>query len=193
MPRVKQFNEAEVLDKAIHLFWTKGYHATSIQDLVTHLGINRASLYSTYGDKKQLFVRAFHHYQKQNTDRIRRFFKEQASVTSGLKALFDGAIEESVQDVERKGCFVVNTTTELIPGDPDMLELLEENKHTFEELFLDFLQTGVESGEISADKDLVPIASMFFTLYNGLKVVAKVERSKESLKGMIEAALGLLK
>ncbi len=48
MPRVKLFDESEVLNKATNLFWKKGYHATSIQDLVNHLGINRGSLYDTY-------------------------------------------------------------------------------------------------------------------------------------------------
>ncbi|MEM7375591.1 MAG: recombinase family protein [Bacteroidota bacterium] len=54
-------------------------------------------------------------------------------------------------------------------GEEDMLLLLEENKHTFEQIFLNFTQTGVDSGEIPAEKDLVSIASMFFTLYNGLR------------------------
>jgi TetR/AcrR family transcriptional repressor of nem operon len=54
MPRVKLFDENEVLNKAMNLFWKQGYSATSIQDLVSHLGINRASLYDTYGDKEKL-------------------------------------------------------------------------------------------------------------------------------------------
>ena len=54
MPRVKQFNEDEVLNKAMELFWKKGYNATSMQDIVDYLGINRASLYSTFGGKKNL-------------------------------------------------------------------------------------------------------------------------------------------
>lgn len=53
MPRVKKFDEKEVLEKAMELFWIQGYHATSIQDLVDHLGINRASLYDTYGERNR--------------------------------------------------------------------------------------------------------------------------------------------
>ena len=59
MPRTKQFNEEEILKKAMELFWEKGFHATSIQDLVAHLGINRASLYDTFGGKEELFKKAF--------------------------------------------------------------------------------------------------------------------------------------
>ena len=58
MPRPKEFDPQEVLDKAVDLFWRQGYEFTSIQDLVDHLGINRASLYETFGDKHQLFLGA---------------------------------------------------------------------------------------------------------------------------------------
>ena len=58
MPRTKNFDPAEVLEKAKNLFWEKGYYATSMQDLVDTLGINRASMYDTYGGKDQLFAKA---------------------------------------------------------------------------------------------------------------------------------------
>ena len=76
MPRVKSFDEKEVLDKAIHLFWKQGYTATSIQDLVTHLGINRASLYDTFGDKEELFKKAFEQYRKTSFDGLTQFFEK---------------------------------------------------------------------------------------------------------------------
>ena len=64
MPRIKTFDENEVLVKAMNLFWKQGYSATSVQDLVSHLGINRASLYDTFGDKEQLFKKSFALYRK---------------------------------------------------------------------------------------------------------------------------------
>ena len=51
MPRVKLFDENEILKKSMELFWKKGYSATSVQDMVNHLGINRGSMYDTFGDK----------------------------------------------------------------------------------------------------------------------------------------------
>ena len=64
MPRAKEFDPEMVLDKAMDLFWTKGYEATSIKALVDHMGINRFSLYSTFGDKHQLFLRACDRYHE---------------------------------------------------------------------------------------------------------------------------------
>ncbi|MEJ0106748.1 MAG: helix-turn-helix domain-containing protein [Bacteroidota bacterium] len=58
MARTKVFDEQMVLDKAMNLFWQKGYNATSAQDLVNGLSISRSSLYDTFGDKHSLFVKA---------------------------------------------------------------------------------------------------------------------------------------
>ena len=192
MPRTKQFDEKEVLQKAIELSWAKGFHATSVQDLVNHLGINRASLYDTYGDKKQLFTKAFQHYREGNSRGINKFLKSHPTVKAGLKKLFQNAIDASVQDKDRKGCFVVNTTTELIPGDPEMQKLLEENKRSYEDLFFAYLKQGEAKGEFPPGKDLRSIATLLFVLYNGLKVVGKLDPEGDSLRGPVDAALRLL-
>ncbi len=192
MPRTKAFNEQEALERAMELFWRQGYHATSVQDLVSALGINRSSLYDTFGDKQQLFERAFAHYRKQNTEGMRAFLNSHHKVRQGLRALFTQAIDATVRDKERKGCFVVNVTTELVPGDEAIHRILAENRRTFEDLFFTYLKAGEERGEIPAGKDLRAIATLLFTLYNGLKVVGKIAPDRRQLQASVEAALGLL-
>ncbi len=192
MPRTKAFNENEALGKALQLFWKQGYHATSVQDLVDHLSINRASLYDTFGGKKELFERAFDQYIQSNTAQLRSFLQQQSSVRSGLRKLFINTIRESVNDPHRKGCFVVNTTTELVPNDPDIIPTLEKNRHRFESLFLDYLRMGQEKREIPAGKDLPAIARLLFTLYNGLKVVAKTNPTEEDQLASVDALLTIL-
>lgn len=175
MPRVKLFDEYEVLDKAVNLFWRKGYYATSIQDLVDYLGVNRASLYDTYGGKKKLFERAFLHYQRSNANSITQFLMKHEDVRSGLKELFEIAIQQSDQDQDHKGCLVVNTTIEFIPNEKEFFSLLSENKKEFEGMFHSYLMEGVVKGQISENKNLRAIASLLFAFYNGLKVVSKVD------------------
>jgi len=189
MPRTKTFDEQDVLEKAIDLFWKKGYHATSMQDLVEHLGINRASLYSTFGNKETLFERAILHYRATNQRGLRSFLFSQPDVRTGLSALFRRAIDESVSDPDRKGCFVVNTVTELAPHDQKIKAMADENQQGFLDILITYLQTGVDRGEISSDKDLEAIAMLLFTLYNGLKVVGKVELDGARLEGAIQVAL----
>ena len=117
MPRVKQFDEQQVLEKAMELFWKLGYNGTSIQDLVSNLGINRASLYDTYGGKDALFEKTFEHYLQKNAQMARSILAAKPSVKEGFRHLFQIIIEQLINDPEKKGCFVVNTTTELVPND----------------------------------------------------------------------------
>ena len=193
MPRVKLFNEDEVLQKATELFWKRGYHATSIQDLVTHLGINRASIYDTYGGKRELFDKAFLRYWTENSERIVVFFATQPVVKEGLRKLFEIVVNESLNDCDRKGCFVVNSITELVPDDETIRPELIAHKEMMENIFLNYLQTGVENGEISSDKDLKTIAGLLLTFYSGVKVVGKIDDSNAQLQNataMIGALLG---
>jgi len=192
MPRVKLFDEKEVLNKAMHLFWKQGFTATSINDLVEHLGINRASLYDTFGGKEQLFRSAFAHYRKNNVEGLNQFLSSYSNIKEGLKKLFQFAIEEAGSDTERKGCFVVNTTTELVPNDSKTLRVLKENKAVFEKIFFDYLQKGVHDGQISSDKDLKAISSLLYTYYSGLRVVTKVDAAQFISKKSVQVLLSIL-
>ena len=192
MPKVKLFDEGLILKKAMELFWKKGFYATSIQDLVDHLGISRSSIYDTYGGKHQLFLKAFQLYRTTFVTAFSNFLDEQADIKEGLKKVFEMAIIESVTDVDHKGCFVVNATTELIPGDKTIEGIIEKNKETVTHLFYDFLQKGQKGGVISKDKDLWAMANLYFTLYNGIKVVSKVKPNPEDLRKSIDIALSLL-
>lgn len=176
----------------MNLFWKQGYNATSVQDLVSHLGINRASLYDTFGDKEKLFKKAFEHYRKANSEGVRQFFQNQPHVKKGFQKLFEMAVDESINDKDRKGCFAVNTTTELIPGDDHILSLLEENKRDFENLFYEYLKIGQDEGQFNTDINLKSIASLIFTLYNGLKVVAKIQPDKKALMNSVNVVLSIL-
>ncbi|GLB52413.1 TetR family transcriptional regulator [Neptunitalea chrysea] len=193
MPRVKLFDEKEILNKAMHLFWKKGYTATSIQDLVSYLGINRASIYDTFGDKEQLFKKSFELYRKTSIDKLAIFFSNYPNVKEGFSTFFDNAIKEAVSDKDKKGCFVVNATTELVPtNDEAFIEILEANRRAVEKLFYEYLQKGKESGQLSSVKDLTHIASLLFTFYNGMRVVSKVRPDKKKLKASVDVVLSLL-
>ncbi|MCG8330360.1 MAG: TetR/AcrR family transcriptional regulator [Chitinophagales bacterium] len=192
MPRVKLFDEQEILEKAMELFWKKGYYATSIQDLVDHLGVNRASLYDTYGGKKELFYKAFQYYRATNTQALRKFLNNHNDIKEGFRSLFRLAIEESKQDKDLKGCFVVNTTTELVPNDSNAHQVLCENKSTLEQLFYDYLSSGVQKGQISEQKDLKAIVSILFTYYSGLRIITKVNIEEQELYSSVDTLLSLL-
>lgn len=192
MPKVKLFDEKEVLEKAMNLFWEKGYYATSIQDLVNYLGINRASMYDTYGGKKNLFEKAFLHYSTTNREAQKKFLESHDDIRVGLKKLFEIAIQQSNLDKDHKGCFVVNSTVEFIPNEKDFFSLIQDNKKKFEGIFFNYLLSGVEKNQISEDKNLQAIATLFFTFYNGLKVVTKVDFDAVVFSKSVDSLLSVL-
>jgi TetR/AcrR family transcriptional repressor of nem operon len=189
MPRVKLFDEKEVLSQAMNLFWKQGYAATSIQDLVNHLGINRASIYDTFGGKHELFQRAFSLYRAQNLAGISSFFDSHPDVQKGLRLLFETAIDQAMTDPDRKGCFVVNTVTELVPNDPEMDPIIAQNKDDYEAQFAKYLQAGKDSGQLSQSLDVESTASLLYLVYNGLRVVSKVNPNRQELLNSVKLAL----
>ncbi len=192
MARPKTFEREEILEKAMNLFWKQGYHATSIQELVDHLGINRASIYNSFGDKKEIFFQAFNHYKQKNFDAVQNLFEGQDSVKEGFQQLFAQAIKNNQKEEELKGCFVVNNITELANKDPEMLTLLTQNRSDMEDLFGRYLLEGQKTGEISIKQDAQNLASFLVTFYNGLKVIEKLHPSQESVEGMVASALSVL-
>ncbi len=125
-----------------------------MQNLVDYVGINRASLYDTFGNKRQLFENAIRNYKDQNHQFISAYLAVEFSLVPGLRGLFYGAVEMALGDADCKGCMVVNTTAELLPGDPEILGFLRENQRDFESIFVQFLTWAKERGELNSSANV---------------------------------------
>lgn len=191
MPRTKQFDEKVILEKAMELFWQKGFHGTSMQDLINHLGINRASLYDTYGDKQQLFDSALNQYKKDNQQRLLELLNSGKTVKASFKNLFEQSIQAILNDPNRKGCFMVNTAT-AIACDSTQMSMLRENKDFIERSFGTALQRAVDHGELRADLNISVIAKTMFTFFNGIQVSAKIRPNQRELHASLDTVLSLL-
>ena len=192
MPRVKLFNENDILYKAMELFWKKGYYDTSVQDMVSSLGISRGSMYDTFGNKKNIFDKSLSLYCSINEESTKEFLENEKNVKEGLINIFDRFIENSVNDITHKGCFVVNTTTEIGSNDEEVYKALLLHKAKIETLFYKFLLRGQENGEIPLDKDIKTISYLIYTLFNGIRVVSKLEQDKVKLTKSVKSVLSLL-
>jgi TetR/AcrR family transcriptional repressor of nem operon len=106
-----EFDVDEVLDRATQLFWTRGYEATSVQDLVDTLGVNRASLYATFGDKAQLFEAVLHRYGERVNGALTEVLAPPATGAAAVRAWFKVLIEQATQPGRPRGCLMLNTLT----------------------------------------------------------------------------------
>ena len=118
--------------------------------------------------------------------------EQEENVKHGFRRLFEMAIQAAITDDDKKGCFVVNTTTELIPGDHSACAVLKSNQDTLESLFHNYLKKGATLGQYKPGKDLKAMAKLLYLLYNGLQVVSKVKPDKKELMTSLDLALDLL-
>ena len=103
MPWEKQFDVKETLSKAMEAFWARGFVATSMQDLVDTMGINRASIYSTYGDKRTLFIQALTHYDDTYRRALLNQIRTENTPRNAIMALFEGVVHETLINGNRTG------------------------------------------------------------------------------------------
>lgn len=193
MARTKEFNEDKALDKAIEIFWHKGYNGTSAQDLVTHLGLSRSSLYDTFGDKQKLFTQSLQRYQKNAQDQIIELFEKSGNIKETLRDIFNQAIIESLDDRITKGCFMVNSSVELAMHDEEIAKIVKNNSKKMEEVFTNAVQKGQDLGQISKANDARVFARFIFNNYSGIRVLARTgERDKQVYDDILKALFSLL-
>src|SRR5579859_4715883 len=152
MARTKDFDEDEVLQKAMNLFWHKGYNGTSMQDLVDGLGISRSSMYDTFGDKHTLFMRSLENYKKIATAEMKTIVDNAPTAKAAIRRMFEYTVTELLRDDQHKGCFLVNAGVEMAPHDTEVNKMLCENDRQLEHYFNEAIKKGQSSGEISNEQ-----------------------------------------
>jgi TetR/AcrR family transcriptional repressor of nem operon len=192
MARTKEFNQDQALDKAIEIFWHKGYNGTSAQDLVSHLGLSRSSLYDTFGDKQKLFVKALKRYQQQNQDAVAGLLDKSENIKVTFTEIFKQAVIESLEDRITKGCFMVNSAVELAMHDQDIAKLVHDNQKVIEEIFYKAIKKGQESGKVSTQLEARLLARFIFNNYSGIRVLARAgEKDKQVYDDILKAVFSL--
>ncbi|WPO79009.1 TetR/AcrR family transcriptional regulator [Flavobacterium sp. KACC 22761] len=192
MARTKEFNEDQALDKAIEIFWHKGYNGTSAQDLVNHLGLSRSSLYDTFGDKQKLFVKSLKRYQQKNHEILKEFLGNAANIKTAFTEIFKQAVAESLQDRITKGCFMVNSSVELAMHDPEIAKIVHDNQKTVEDIFCQAIKKGQDLGQISDKQEARSLARFIFNNYSGIRVLARAgERDKQVYDDILKSIFAL--
>lgn len=174
-------------------FWKRGYEATSLNDLLDCMEIQRASLYNAFGDKHSLFLETLRRYDVvcRRADVARRM--QLPSPRQAILGLFQDAVTEVVKHGSRNGCFLINTALELAPHDPEVGKIVSEAFiHMEQKFFRKMIEKGRAMGEI--DKSVVPTstARALLSLLIGLFVLSRSRPEKLLLESIAKQAEGLL-
>lgn len=192
MARTKEFDPDAALQRALELFWERGYEATSMADLVARLGVARASIYATFGGKHELFLKALERYLRHTDPKIAEALSQPGPVLPAVRALIEGYAAESAHDRPRRGCLVVNTAVELAPCDAAAARLVEASWSFLEASLTSALTRAQAQGELSPDKDPRALARLLLVLLQGIRVMGRAPADDERLGDAVRQALSLL-
>ena len=192
MVRPKAFSPDQVIEKAMYVFWEKGYTATSMNDLVEAMGIHRGSLYNTFGDKQALFRAAIAHYNRTVvTQAIAHLQSPNASKQAIVDTFYEFA-HQAANDPFQRGCFLTNTAVEFGGQDPDFAKQLTLDLQHIEDALYSALVRAQQRQELAADKQPRAIAHYLITCLLGIRVVSKVNPDLDALTATINIALSSL-
>lgn len=175
MPRKKQYNEEEVIEKAMHLFWRNGYVNTSTRMLEKAMGINQFSIYSSFGSKQGVFLESLKCYKSKS----REIYKKLEEATNGVQAIksfFYDSIQTSEEIGNYKGCFITNTYNEFAEDDDKFIkDQILTFVNTIKDLFIEKLKMDTNKDEETVIKQ----ANYLLLAKHGLAAAARVNTEKE--------------
>lgn len=192
MARHKEFDRDEALHKAMEVFWARGYEAASVQNLVEHMGINRQSLYDTFGDKHSLYLQALDRYQAVESRKVFELMEKPGSVKKAFRNLFTGVVEGSLCDGQRRGCLMNNAMSELAGRCAATAEKTRHNMAAIEEAFYRALMRGKKDGELKTVREPRAMARFLYNSFQGLTLMAKATQDRKVLEDVVKVTLSVL-
>ena len=190
MARNKEFDVDTVLSKAMHVFWRQGYELTSMQDLVTHMGIHKRSMYDTFGDKHHLFMKVLDRYADIVESRMEQRIQVLPSATEAIRLLFEMAL--SKEEDEPMGCLIVNAAVEMSLHDPEVASKVHERFENTEKILYELIKHGQESGEIPQHLDAIALSESLNNAFVGFRVMVKVIQDPSKLQRIMDTTLRML-
>ncbi len=188
MPLEKQFNKQEALGQALEAFWSRGFEATSMQDLVDCMGINRGSLYATFGDKRALFLAALASYDEGRRHMLAEFEKRHEP-RDAIRQVFLAFARDISEAGGNKGCFITNTALELAAHDREIRKLVATAQEDVEHFFARMIKKGKVNGQIPQHVRPAETARGLLASLLGLLVLTRSRPESLLLKVIVDEAM----
>jgi TetR/AcrR family transcriptional regulator, transcriptional repressor for nem operon len=189
--RPKIFDQQTALEKASKLFWEKGYEATSLDDLISVMGIQKGSFYHSFGSKKLLFIETIKLYEKISFEEYEKLLKETENPIELIKAFFLHCAD-SPKSEHLKGCFAGNTLAELTGIDEELTRNAKEYLKKLENIFFEQISIAQNNKTIKNKTEPKILARYLLNLWNGINITRRIYQSNEDLKPLIEFQLSIL-
>ena len=189
MPRVESFDRDVVLQNAMQVFWANGFNATSMQQLVDATGLNRSSLYNSFGDKMELYRAALKEYAGDTQQQIQCAIGKAENPLAAIRAVFENFLPEIMND--SKGCMGMSCKSEM-SGDLSIKNFLENNQEQTLTLFEKLVANGQSSRVINKNQDARDYAWHIYNSFQGYRMTGILVKDEMILKSIINNSLKIL-
>ncbi|MBI0328092.1 TetR/AcrR family transcriptional regulator [Burkholderia plantarii] len=188
--RPRSFDEKGALEKAIQVFWSKGYDGVTIDDLVAGMGVGRPSLYAVFGDKRAIFLRALRAYAEAKGARAAKALFSPRTLRDSLASFLRHAVEASTEEGSAPGCLLVCVAP--LVDDAEVRQFLKDAASAGVALVERRFCDGISAGEIPSDFPVSVRASQTVDLARGLTMRAQLGALRKTLTNDAEEAADLL-
>jgi AcrR family transcriptional regulator len=186
--RPRAFDEETVLDRAAEVFWRYGYEGASLSALTSAMGINRPSLYATFGSKEQLFRHAFARYHENQVAKARAAL-EQPTVYAAIEAFLRASADGLTAGDHPAGCLSVQGGLACSPENARISEILAAGRAVTESALQERLSRAAKEGDLPDGVDARSLARFVMALSEGHAVHAAAGASREELQASVDIAL----
>ncbi len=191
MARPPQFNRSEVLEKATHLFWERGYRGVSISDLVKATGLLPGSIYAGFGNKEGLFVACLEHYSAQG-DALRAQFESAESPLAVVRNFYTAMSDQAASSDDRRGCFLVNASLECDDSEQSIKSHVRSCMEKGEGWLKDQLDAARRVGELRENTDTARLAACLMGSMFGFRVMSRAQEGSDKIRAVAEASFDSL-
>ncbi|ARN80396.1 TetR/AcrR family transcriptional regulator [Methylocystis bryophila] len=188
--RPRSFDESEALEKAIQVFWSKGYDGVTIDDLVAGMGVGRPSLYSVFGDKRTLFLRVLKAYAEAKGALAAKALFSARTLRDSLVAFLRHAVETATEEGSARGCLLVSIAP--LVDDAEVRQFLKDAAAAAIALLERRFRDGIDAGEVPSDFPVTARASQALDLVRGLTMRAQMGAPRKTLLRDAEEAADLV-
>lgn len=181
------------LDAAMQLFWSQGYEATTLHDLLKAMGLSKSSFYQAFGGKKELFLRCISRYREKLSQTLTDLLESSDSGRNFIeRVLLKAAAEARYSKNRRRGCLLMNTATECAQRDSDIAERVFSGFEGLREMLCQAVRRGQAEGNITTDLEAGAVASYLISCLGGIKTVVKGGADEQRVREIVDVTLRAL-
>jgi TetR/AcrR family transcriptional regulator, copper-responsive repressor len=191
--RPRAYEPDVALGKALDLFRTQGFAATSLDDLSEATGMNRPSLYGAFGDKRELYIKSYQRYREEARASMVEIFRQEMPVRLRLERIFASALNIYLSgETGPRGCFTVVTAASEAVGDPDIRAMVLDGLNELDKAFASCFRRAKEKGELPESANPVVLAQIASATVHSIAIRSRARVSRKELEAIVNGAIDVM-